>query len=92
MGEISRWVIKLALKAGAFTTVIIFWLVLIGALIKQIYEPVNSSVLGDLSALLQLWTPFNINTVVAWLLTAVNAYLTYKIVIIIYNLVDSYLD
>ena len=70
-------IIVIALSAIlALTTVVLF---IYGA----ISIALNGNVITDMLYIVQMWLPFNLGPVIAWLLAIVNLYLLYKLASIV---------
>lgn len=81
MGElvvfIIKWVVRVAfVMAGVFA-----FIVVVNLATSLIFVALNQNVLSDLFALIQMWLPFNLSVLLAWLTTASIAFITYKLAV-----------
>lgn len=72
---------KIMLRASLFLAAITAFIVVLNLAISGFGIALNQSVLNDLFAMIQMWLPFNLNSLLIWITTSVIAYLTYRIVL-----------
>lgn len=84
---ILRWMVK----AGVWMAMAAAMLIFISTVVGKIAQPISNSLLTDIFAMVQVWAPFNIGPIVAWLLTAISFYITYKLAAIIYDSINNFL-
>lgn len=81
MGEILIAVLKWSIRIAFVLSGIFAFIIILNLSISLIFVTLNQSVLGDLFAIIQLWLPFNLNVLLAWLLAASTAYISYKLAV-----------
>lgn len=75
--SVLRWAIRIA-----FVTAAVFaFIVILNFAVSFTYVSLNGNIISDIFAMMQMWLPFNLNTILLWLTTAVTAYFTYKMTI-----------
>lgn len=72
---------KILLRASLFLAAVTAFIVVLNLAISGFGIALNQSVLNDLFAMIQMWLPFNLNSLLIWITTSVIAYLTYRIVL-----------
>lgn len=72
----------------------VFWglVSLVTSALLMIYVSIDSGVLNDIFALVQLWLPFNLNTILVWIGLTVSGYFTYAISVMMMNLLNTWLN
>lgn len=91
MGEVAVTIAKWALKISFFSAIAISLMILLGVVTSYIIVGFNGSVLNDIFATIQIWLPFNLNVVLLWLSVAATAYLTFRLSLMIFNIIDAYI-
>lgn len=91
MGEVAVTVAKWALKITFFASIAISLMIIIGLLTTYLVVGFNMSILSDIFALVQIWLPFNLNVLLLWIAVAATTFLTYRVSLMAYNLINSYL-
>lgn len=82
--EATKWAFRLGfIAAGIAATVI-----LLNFAFGLVFVALNGNVLSDLFALVQLWLPFNLNSILSWLIVAVVFYVVYRLSVIAVNYVS----
>jgi len=79
MGEIAINVVKWAAKIGFWSATVLAFIAVLNFIISGTQTVANQSVIGELIGIVQMWLPFNLNVVFAWLITAGGLFMTYKI-------------
>lgn len=72
---------KIMLRASMFLAAVTAFIIVLNLAISGFGIALNQSVLNDLFAMLQMWLPFNLNSVLIWITTSVIAYLSYRIIL-----------
>lgn len=85
--EIIRWVVKI----GFFTFMIFTWTTLTGIIVAFLMRPIESTILKDIASMVQMWAPFHVDSVVAWVTVTIVAYIIYRLALITYNFVGSFI-
>lgn len=85
--SLLRWTITIPFILAA----IFAFIAIINLMISLVGVTMNQSVLGDLFAMIQMWLPFNLDSLLWWFVTAAVLYVTYKLAISGYNFVTSFL-
>jgi len=91
MGEVAVTIAKWALKISFFAATAIALIIIIGLITTYLVIGFNVSVLSDIFALVQIWLPFNLNVLLLWIAVSATSYLTYRVSLMAYNLITSYL-
>jgi len=91
MGEVVITVAKWILKFAYFTAVLLSFMVIISLITTWLVVGFNMGVLSDIFGLIQLWLPFNLNILLAWMSVAVTAYVTYRVLVMSFNMLNSWL-
>lgn len=91
MGEVVITVAKWILKFAYFTAVLLAFMVLISLITTWLVVGFNMGVLSDIFGLVQLWLPFNLNILLAWIGVAVSAYVTYRVLVMSFNMLNAWL-
>ena len=77
-------------KTGSITLIGIALMLLMNFIYSALSITINASVLGDLIAILQLWSPFNVGIIITWLITVAGLYLTYRLALLSLELLNKY--
>ena len=91
MGDVAIQVAKWALRVTFFIAVILSIIVLVGVITSYMVIGFNTSVLGEIFAVIQIWLPFNLNILLIWLAVTATAYIAYRLAMMSYNLLNSFL-
>lgn len=91
MGEVAVKLAQWLAKATFFIAVIVSIVIFISFINNYIVLGVNGSVLSDIYAFIQMWLPFNINVVLAWITIVATLYITYRLAYMAYNMVNSFI-
>lgn len=74
---ILSWAIKLAfVMAGVFAFIVVLNM---GASLLRV--ALNGNIVSDILAMIQMWMPFNLNSLLAWITTSVTIYFTYRLTV-----------
>ena len=84
---ILKWVLSLAFVMA----LVLATLVLLGIVISYMVIGFSTTILGEIFALIQIWLPFNLNLLLIWLTIAGTAYIAYRLSLMSYSLINSYL-
>lgn len=84
--------VKWSLKLGYALAMIALFVIFLGLGVSAIGVALNFSVLFDILYLVQMWLPFNLSPVIAWLFTSVTAYLAWRVAIIGFDVLHGVLD
>lgn len=79
MGDLVSNIIRWTMTLPFILATIFAFIVLLNFIISLVGITINQSVLGDLFALIQMWLPFNLNSILWWFTTATVIYITYRI-------------
>jgi len=79
-------------KTISITTVAIALVLFLNVVISSISIVLNASVLGDIVAIIQIWTPFNIGVILNWLIAVSGLYLTYRMALLTLELINKYFE
>lgn len=91
MGEVVVSVAKWALKITFFSALILAIIVVIGLITSYLVLGFNTSVLSDIFGVIQIWLPFNLNVLLLWLAVSATAYFGYRIALMSYNMLNSFI-
>jgi len=91
MGEVIITVAKWILKFAYFTAILLSFMVLISLITTWLVVGFNMGILSDIFGLVQLWLPFNLNILLAWIGVAVSAYVTYRVLVMSFNMLNAWL-
>lgn len=91
MGETAVAIAKWALKISFFSSLVIALSILIGTVTSYLIVAFNGSVLNDIFALVQVWLPFNLNVLLIWIGISATAYLTFRLSLMVFNIIDAYI-
>lgn len=91
MGETAVAIAKWALKISFFSAIAIALMILLGVVTSYMVVGFNTSILNDIFAVIQIWLPFNLNILLVWLSVAATAYLTFRLSLMIFNIIDTYI-
>lgn len=72
---------KILLRASLFLGAVTAFIVVLNLAISGFGIALNQSVLNDLFGMVQMWLPFNLNSILIWITTSGIAYLTYRAVL-----------
>lgn len=76
--QAMKWTFRFGfIMAGISAFIILFNLGL-----SLVFVTLNNNVLTDLLGFLQLWLPFNLNTLLGWLMTVTIAYFLYRLSVV----------
>lgn len=89
MNPIVMLVINGFFKFGFILTWVGATIALLLYAISFIMTPISGSVLGDMALIIQMWLPFNFNVVLAWVVTGLTIYFSYRIAIFALRVVDE---
>lgn len=92
MGEVIINIVKWAVKLSFWGIVVALWIAIMSQIVVYILTPMNGGLLSDIFAIVQIWSPFNVNSVIAWLVISASAYITYRIAIIGYNFINNFVS
>lgn len=79
MGDIAVAAVKWAVRLGIIISLIFAFTILYNLAYSMIGVTINQSVIGDLLSLVQMWLPFDLDVLMAWLFTGVGLYITYRV-------------
>lgn len=84
-------ILKWTAKAGFVLASIVAFIGLLNFGISMIRIGLNGSVVGDLFGLMQIWLPFNMGSLLVWLVTASGLYIAYRLTIIAFSYVETFI-
>lgn len=79
--QILKWVIRLASFSTVAGALLIAFQVMYGALNVIL----NYEIIADGMGMIQMWTPFNLGSVFAWLITASTIYFAWRFAVIAFD-------
>lgn len=84
--------VKWSLKLGYALAMIALLVIFLGIGVSALGVALNFSVLFDLLYLIQMWLPFNLAPIIAWLFSSVAAYLTWRLSLLGFDILHGVLD
>lgn len=85
-------ILKLGLKYSYVLAMVVAFITLLNLTISWIFVGLNFSVVADLLYLTQMWLPFNLTPLIAWLNVMATAYLTYRLYLLGFNILRGLLE
>jgi len=79
VAQVAIEVLKWMLRIGLVLPMLFAWVLIMNIGINYITVGLSQNLVTDLLTLLQIWMPFDINIVFAWVWTCVTAYFGYKL-------------
>lgn len=76
--QVAKWTFRFGFIMAGITTFII----VLNIAFSMVFVALNFGVVGDVLHLIQLWLPFNLNVLIAWVLTTSVAYVAYRLAVI----------
>lgn len=92
MGEVVTKIFILMGKIAFYAISIFALTVILTIVLSAIMVGLNFGVINDIVAIIQMWLPFNLGVIIAWLLTVSLAYLAYRLSVIAINYVDAFFN
>lgn len=89
MGEVASTIFKSLTKLAAIVTVLLGFVTLFTLLVSGVRVLLNKTVIEDMLLLVQMWLPFNIDPIFLWLGFSVSMYITYRVALIAYSMINS---
>lgn len=86
MSNIIIQVVKWALIVALVITVMLSLTGIVFFIYSGIGVALNASAVSDILYTIQMWLPFNLGPVIAWIFTIVNMYLIYRIAVLVFDL------
>jgi len=72
-------IVKWAVRIGIILSVVFAFIVLWNFIYSTITVSTNQNVVSDLLAIIQMWAPFDIDVLFAWVFTSAVIYITYRV-------------
>lgn len=85
--QVAKWSLKITFIMACILAV----LVIIGVITTYFVVVLNATLLGEIFGVVQIWLPFNLNIILIWMAVAGTAYLGYRLAMMAYNLLNSWL-
>lgn len=85
-------VLKIGMKYSYALAMVIAFIALLNLTISWIFVGLNFSVVMDLLYLIQMWLPFNLTPLIAWLNVMATAYLTYRLYLLGFSILRGLLE
>lgn len=82
---------KVSLKLGYVLAMLSFFVTLLVLATSAIFVIFNGSVVADILYLVQMWLPFNLAPIYTWLIVACGLYITYKLYVIGFSVINGVL-
>lgn len=79
MVDLAKFFIQMILKSSLFFAMVFAFIVFLNFALSLTLVGLNSNVLTDLFALVQMWLPFNLNVLLTWLFTVTSLYFVYRL-------------
>lgn len=83
--QATKWTFRFGFIAAGVTAFII----VLNLGLSLVFVQLNGNVLSDLLGFIQLWLPFNLNTLLAWLMSATVAYFIYRLSVVAIAYMDK---
>jgi len=80
MGETVVAIVKWTVRFGIILSLVFAFIVLFNFTYSLIGVTLNQSVVGDIMALVQIWLPFDLDVLLAWIFTSTVLYLSYRVI------------
>jgi len=90
MGEVAVAVVKWLVRLSIIVSLILAFIVFYNFIHSMIGVTLDDSIIGDLLALVQMWLPFNLSIIFAWLLTASVLYLSYRAILFAAGFINKF--
>jgi len=90
MGEIAVAIVKWTFRITFIIGVLIGIISLISVITTYMIVGFNTTVLSDIFGIIQIWLPFNLNIVLVWLSITATAYITYRLAIMSFTLLNTF--
>lgn len=91
MGEVAVAVAKWALKLTFWMGCVISIIVMLTVMAQYLIFGFNFPIIGDLMGIIQIWCPFNIGVMFTWLTVMGTSFITYRLALMAYSLMNSYI-
>lgn len=85
MGEMAKLALKMAVKFAFITGALLSFIAVFLMMVSMIGVTLNIGILSDLFTIVQIWLPFNLGIMLAWVVAGVVVYFTYRLSIIALN-------
>lgn len=89
--NIALYALRYVVVGSSLMGVLMTAIVLINLAMTGLIE-MNGNVMGDLLALVQIWLPFNLSSLWAWVSVASISFVTYKLSITVYNMARNLIN
>lgn len=86
--QIIKWTAVTAFFSGIALTFLGLML-FIGSMLTI---ALNGTIIGDAMGIMQIWLPFNLGSLYAWLIIGSGTYITYKISLFVFNRVSRFIS
>lgn len=80
--SVASMVTKWVFRFGFIMATIVAFVVLLNMAFSMVLVGLNFSVVADVLHMIQLWLPFNLNVLIAWVLASSVAYVTYRLAVL----------
>lgn len=78
LAGVVQFFLKVILKSGLFMAMLFAFIVFLNFALSLTLVSMDANVLTDIFALIQIWLPFNLNVLLAWLVTATGLFFAYR--------------
>lgn len=92
VGELIALFARMVFRSGVILAGITAFVMLLGFAFSFVAVSLNASVIGDLLALIQMWLPFNLGPLMAWLVTASVLYVAYRLSVVAVNYMSRFIS
>lgn len=78
MGEIALFLMKMTIRLGIIMAAVFAFIVIFNIAYTAVFVALNLEIIADLGAMIQIWLPFDLDVIFAWLLTVATSFLIYR--------------
>ena len=79
MGEIAIAILRMTAKYVFFIAMITSFIIVLNLILSTVFIGFNAGVFSDLTAIVSMWLPFNLSTVMIYLMATSTAYIMYRL-------------
>lgn len=90
MGELASTLMKLIFRLGIILAGITAFVFILNFLYSALRVALDGNILSDMYGIINIWMPFNLSSLLAWLMTGASLYMAYRLTVIAVNYMSRF--
>lgn len=91
MADAAVTLLKITVRTTFLIGAIMMFIIILNIFINAMLVSLNGNILSDIFAMVSMWMPFNLGTVLVWLLSVGLMFLGFRLLMVAFNFLNKVL-